>query len=90
MFFGVWCAISIFPMCIVAGIWQIAAGFALIVIEVSRGARPVRNPAARGALIVRSPAARGTLIARSPAVREILTTLFITSSFRHQRNFNAL
>jgi hypothetical protein len=35
MLFGVWCAISIFPMCIVAGIWQIAAGFAMIVIEVS-------------------------------------------------------
>jgi hypothetical protein len=35
MFFGVWCAISIFPTCIVAGIWQIAAGFAMIVIEVS-------------------------------------------------------
>lgn len=33
MFFGVWCAISIFPMCIVAGIWQIAAGFAMITIE---------------------------------------------------------
>jgi hypothetical protein len=36
MFFGVWCAISIFPTCIVAGIWQIAAGFAMIVIEVSQ------------------------------------------------------
>jgi len=33
MSFGVLCGLSIFPLCIVAGIWQIAAGFLIIVIE---------------------------------------------------------
>ena len=34
MSFGVLCGLSIFPQCIAAGIWQIAAGFLIIVIEV--------------------------------------------------------
>merc|ERR1712111_281676 len=33
MFFGAWCCLTIFPLCIVAGVWQIAAGFIMIVIE---------------------------------------------------------
>jgi len=33
MLFGVWCCLTIFPLCIVAGIWQISAGFLMIVIE---------------------------------------------------------
>jgi len=33
MFFGAWCCLTIFPLCIVAGIWQICAGFLMIVIE---------------------------------------------------------
>ena len=33
IFFGVWCCISLSPLCIVAGIWQILAGFLVIVIE---------------------------------------------------------
>lgn len=31
--FGVWCCISISPMCIVAGVFQIAAGLCVILIE---------------------------------------------------------
>ena len=34
MLFGVFCAIALSPWCIIAGIWQIAAGFIIIVIEV--------------------------------------------------------
>lgn len=33
MLFGVWCCITLDPMCLVAGIWQVAAGFIMIVIE---------------------------------------------------------
>jgi len=33
MFFGVWCAVSIYPTCIVAGIWQILAGLVVILVE---------------------------------------------------------
>ena len=35
MFYGALAAISVSPMCMVAGIWQIAAGFIIIVVEVS-------------------------------------------------------
>ena len=35
MVFGVSACLSLSPVCIVAGIWQISAGFILIVIEVS-------------------------------------------------------
>ena len=34
MFYGALAAISVSPMCMVAGIWQIAAGFIIIVVEV--------------------------------------------------------
>lgn len=33
MFMGVWCAISIFPMCIISGVWQIVAGLVLVLVE---------------------------------------------------------
>ena len=33
MFYGALCCLTIFPLCIVAGVWQIAAGFIMIVIE---------------------------------------------------------
>jgi len=33
IFMGVWCSISIFPMCIISGVWQIAAGLVLILVE---------------------------------------------------------
>jgi len=33
MFFGVWCAVSISPMCIIAGVWQILAGLVVILVE---------------------------------------------------------
>merc|ERR1712110_893863 len=33
MFYGALAAISVSPMCMVAGIWQIAAGFIIIVVE---------------------------------------------------------
>ena len=36
MFYGALAAISVSPMCMIAGIWQIAAGFIIIVVEVRR------------------------------------------------------
>ena len=33
MFFGAWNCITISPMCLIAGVWQITAGFIMIVIE---------------------------------------------------------
>jgi hypothetical protein len=33
IFFGIWTCLSISPLCIVAGIWQILAGFFVIVVE---------------------------------------------------------
>jgi len=33
VFLGVWCCITIFPMCIVAGIWQILSGLVVIFVE---------------------------------------------------------
>jgi len=33
IFFGIWCAVSIYPTCIVAGIWQILAGLVVILVE---------------------------------------------------------
>lgn len=33
IFFGVWCCVSLSPICIVAGIWQICAGFLVITLE---------------------------------------------------------
>ena len=33
MFYGALAAISVSPMCMIAGIWQIAAGFIIIVVE---------------------------------------------------------
>jgi len=33
MFYGAMACLTIFPLCIVAGVWQIAAGFIIIVIE---------------------------------------------------------
>lgn len=33
MLFGVMCAISIYPMCIVAGVWQILAGLVVVLVE---------------------------------------------------------
>jgi len=33
IFFGLWAAISFSPFCIIAGIWQILAGFLLLLIE---------------------------------------------------------
>ena len=32
MFYGALCCLTIFPLCIVAGVWQIAAGFIMIVL----------------------------------------------------------
>ena len=33
VFFGFWCCITITPLCIVAGIWQICAGLFIITLE---------------------------------------------------------
>ena len=33
MFFGAWACITISPMCLIAGVWLIASGFIMIVIE---------------------------------------------------------
>ena len=33
VFFGFWCCISLSPLCIVAGIWQICAGLFVITLE---------------------------------------------------------
>ena len=39
MFYGALAAISVSPLCMVAGIWQIAAGFIIIVVEVRHQTR---------------------------------------------------
>lgn len=33
IFFGIWCCLTLSPLCLVAGIWQIVAGFLVIVLE---------------------------------------------------------